>query len=455
MLKSGPIPVKNKCLYFIALIGLTFIATGSAFIVQLYRLFNYYSAETVSLLTGGLYYLLQAGGIGIAALLFKKSPAFAGGRKLPFIASLITLACALAAVFSSSANIINFCGLLMNFAIGILSGCYLTRLVTDIPWQRRGIVFGCAYAIGSIGTWLLSLPGGGKFLHSYTSIIPISLLMLVSILLLGFLNPPQKPSREEKYRAACPAKGLIYLAAAVLFLLSLLNTLGFSFPLQSAAGSVYIEFTRAFYAGGLIIAGIISDKNRRWGAICCMAALAFPFAALALGSSYAGETLTWVLAYFFLGFFAVYRILVFADISAKTGFLSLAALGLLGGRLGDAAGALGAAFLPFTPLIIFCGLIFILVIILFFYLYQRLYISAPNPLEAERRRLEIYAARFKLSQREREILNLIARGLSNSEIAAALYITESTVKFHTGNIFKKTGRGNRTELSADFQLGEY
>lgn len=41
--------------------------------------------------------------------------------------------------------------------------------------------------------------------------------------------------------------------------------------------------------------------------------------------------------------------------------------------------------------------------------------------------------------------------MSNTEIARALYITESTVKFHVGNIFKKTGFSSRLELIADYR----
>lgn len=38
-------------------------------------------------------------------------------------------------------------------------------------------------------------------------------------------------------------------------------------------------------------------------------------------------------------------------------------------------------------------------------------------------------------------------GMSNAEIANALYITESTVQVHIGNIFKKTGFSDRLEAS--------
>src|SRR5690606_36160514 len=97
-------------------------------------------------------------------------------------------------------------------------------------------------------------------------------------------TPPPAMEGSGYIHAGLNTKG-IWLAAAVLFLLSMENTLGFAFPLRGAADSVYIEFTRIFYGAGLIMAGLVSDRNRRWGAICCLAALAFPFAAMALGSN--------------------------------------------------------------------------------------------------------------------------------------------------------------------------
>jgi len=50
-----------------------------------------------------------------------------------------------------------------------------------------------------------------------------------------------------------------------------------------------------------------------------------------------------------------------------------------------------------------------------------------------------------LTQREREVLDLMSQGLSNEDIAQRLYISERTVKFHTGNIYSKLGVKNRTE----------
>lgn len=48
-----------------------------------------------------------------------------------------------------------------------------------------------------------------------------------------------------------------------------------------------------------------------------------------------------------------------------------------------------------------------------------------------------------LSEREREVLTLIASGASNAEIAQTLYVSERTIKGHVGNIFAKLGARDR------------
>jgi len=55
--------------------------------------------------------------------------------------------------------------------------------------------------------------------------------------------------------------------------------------------------------------------------------------------------------------------------------------------------------------------------------------------------------RAQLSQREREIIILIAQGYKNKEIAEKMFITEQTVKNHLHNVFAKLGVSDRLELA--------
>jgi len=52
-----------------------------------------------------------------------------------------------------------------------------------------------------------------------------------------------------------------------------------------------------------------------------------------------------------------------------------------------------------------------------------------------------------LTDRELEVLRLVAEGATNSQIARELWVTEPTVKFHLSNTYRKLGVANRTEAT--------
>ena len=52
-----------------------------------------------------------------------------------------------------------------------------------------------------------------------------------------------------------------------------------------------------------------------------------------------------------------------------------------------------------------------------------------------------------LSAREVEVLRLVAKGLTNAQIAAELFISPRTVNAHVRNMLSKTGAANRVELA--------
>ncbi len=75
-------------------------------------------------------------------------------------------------------------------------------------------------------------------------------------------------------------------------------------------------------------------------------------------------------------------------------------------------------------------------------LSQGLIVGAPHLLfESESEPIE----RGPLTERELEVLGLLARGLANKQIAVELGISEHTVKFHVSSIYTKLDVTNRTE----------
>jgi DNA-binding CsgD family transcriptional regulator len=58
-----------------------------------------------------------------------------------------------------------------------------------------------------------------------------------------------------------------------------------------------------------------------------------------------------------------------------------------------------------------------------------------------------------MSARECEVLRWVARGLTNAEVAAALYVSESTVRKHLQNVYRKLGVVTRTAAVARLQAG--
>lgn len=70
---------------------------------------------------------------------------------------------------------------------------------------------------------------------------------------------------------------------------------------------------------------------------------------------------------------------------------------------------------------------------------RRALAAGPRPSSA--------TAPVPLTDRERDVLRLVAAGRSNAEIARELFIGVTTVKTHVGNVMSKTDSRNRVQLA--------
>lgn len=80
--------------------------------------------------------------------------------------------------------------------------------------------------------------------------------------------------------------------------------------------------------------------------------------------------------------------------------------------------------------------------------------SALAPAVADRLLARVRAPRVRLTAREIEVLTLVADGVTNAGIAAALHLSAATVKSHLVHVFTKLGASSRTAaVSAARELG--
>ena len=122
------------------------------------------------------------------------------------------------------------------------------------------------------------------------------------------------------------------------------------------------------------------------------------------------------------------------------------------GRAGDAVGEAFCLLLSghMKWLIGLTAALFMVAVFVFFRVYGKLYVPEIRQEQSEKEKFMRFAVAHDLSSRERDMLRLLLEGKTNVEIAAALSISENTVKFHIRNLLQKTGCRNRNELIASY-----
>lgn len=439
----------------IATIFLCFLLTSTAWLSWEYHLLEQTLPVPSELLTMGIGYLLQAAGIGVFALLVRHRQPLAD-RIFP-VSLAAHLLCLIPAVMSPyPAGSLAF-GFLMNLVCGVIAGYYLYGLTRKVPAERTAKVFSVGYGLAILASWLLTLVGGRGVYNS-------AKIVIICIVLTAAALVSDRFFREKEGQESAPAgttgtkrrgaagKDLLWMLGVLVLLFSLVNSSGFAFPAADLGRAVNLELSRLVYAAGLIIAGIVTDRNRKHGAICALAALVIPFIILALQGETLPVVVFWVLSYFTFGFYSVYRVILFSDYAAERDMLFLSGLGLMLGRVGDAFGEMIcialAGHLPVQVAV--TALLFAGATAIFFKVYNVLYVPETERVLSEREKFHYFAMEHDLSAREQDVLRLVLEQKTNAEIADSLFISENTVKFHVKNLLQKTGRKNRKDLAAAY-----
>jgi len=432
-----------------AVIFLGFLLTSTGHLAWMYRLMELTSADISYQLSTVAGYALQAVGIGIFALLLKLKRK--SSRLIFIISTLGYTACLFPAILSGSFAFSAVFGLLLSLLCGVIAGYYLYEL-TESGGEHRAALFGIGYGAATIGSWLLSVIGGSLYYGKGVLII----CSVLAVLSLGAAFIKAQPSESEQITADSKPKiklsRLLLLCGGVVLLFSLVNNIGFAFSASAVQGGLRVEFSRLFYAIGLIGAGFVTDKSRKYGAVCALAALVIPFIVLALRGELISTAVFWAIGYFAFGFYSVYRVILFSDIARDRGIIYLSGFGLLIGRIGDSIGSEFNALLSGSELalVVCAAVLFIGSVFLFIRLFQIMYAPAAHS-KNEREIFDDFSLSYNLSARERDVLRLLLDDKTNKEISEEICVSENTIKFHVRNLLKKTGCKSRVELKTVYR----
>ena len=446
---------KNDCIY-IAILALQFLVCGSVYISQVYHLLNFYSEDMVLIIGMRWNYFAQAFGMLIFILLFLKVPKYVGNRIS--YALLIAVGTIITAISLHTYNgtVALFFTIIYNIIIGLSSGYALTTLTSHVSKIKLGLAFGLAYAIGSVGTYLISVIDEGDFLKTKNVVIVYLIINIINIIILYFSqNIPCTTKAYSKSKTKYVKRNisenihLYILILLIIILVNSINALGNNFQMAAIAnGKASLPFSRAFYAISLLSAGLISLRSRKYLALTTFASLLFPVVTIILAGdpSLASGLLT--ITYLFLGFVAVYRSLMFMDIAAgDNNLLAFACVGLMLSRLVEAGSTWFSSINITDKLLaaIIFAVLFALLLFVFFIYVQKMYQSSSYEATVEDKLMR-FAQKYNLTSREKEVLPLLTKGTPNREIAKLMFISENTVKFHIKNLLQKTGCPDRTDL---------
>ena len=438
--------MKKNITFISTFIGFLFFLISSQYLSWEYSLYDYFDYFNVDLIAQFLGELLQGLGILIFCIYLKisdKRPAI--NIEFGSLLSINFLLSILAMISHKQILSVGF-GFLMNLSIGMLYAWYVAFIVDIVSSNYYGLSFGLGNGIACIFSYILYLiDDSHKFVSSSSCLYFYGIISVFIFFLI--IKKPAGITRQKGSEDISRTDLLLYIC--FILLLNIVHGLGYYLPNSDTANAnISIEVFRLFYAVGLVIAGFIIDRNRKTGFLLCMVALAFSSAMPLLHESEFGVYLVWIITYLTAGIISVYRTISFLDIANATGKIFWAPVGLLLGRIGYPLGEFVRASIEGNSALLLVAISLVYALSIIF--AALIFVSKSTELQSSAEEVtdfhSIFVEKYGLSSREIQILDEILSLHSNKEIAASLFITEATVKFHVGNLYKKTNCKNRNEL---------
>ncbi len=457
----------------VLLVAVTFasfmFATGTYFL-WIYKLLEHISGTTSDYYSEVYAYLAHAIGLLLITALIKyKRKLLESSFFFPLILFVVTLLSIFLA-HSDSYVVIAVLGLIESVFVGMILGTHFYLLSSRLDPQKSCLLFGISYAIATVATGVVSLIDRGKFVASPASNI---LYAILAVMTAAFWIAIKKiehqvgkaadsvndSSGQSTLSHVSINRSTVIMCAVMILLMWSVQSIGFYFPIDIALDS-YInpEILRIPYAIGLIVAGYINMRSKKVGSILCLICLAYPFFAILFADQKEVSVLLYSITHIFIGFYTLFRFGLFAHFSKfmdQNGkkLICVCCYGIFFGRLGEAIGSFIGLKFSGNPLLLMAleALAFVMTILLFVLSYIKLFTPVPEVVKSHDEIIGALKTDYDLSRRETDVLNLLLDGLTNSDIADNLYVSENTVRFHVSNILKKTSCSSRNEVMKLFE----
>jgi len=457
---------KRPVLLQVILIALSAALFQSTFDIVYFRLGAVRAAETMAVVDWSVANLAQALGMAAIGLAMWRLPELIKSQRILLPVVAVSLLSLVGLYFAASPAAMLSVGVILLLANGVITGDTLISVARSESRAYYGRIAGFGLALGMVGEYVaVGIIGrgtatGGLFI--FTAALIVTTTMASRLVGSNAESVAQSYGSSTNPLTGKPIRKIVLATCAVAALVFMIALLGIYRPRLVIPDLMdRLAFMQGLLVFGALAIGPVLDWSRRSGAVIMMSSLMLALVSVTF-VNYAIEgtgtviALSASLGYALLGGAVVFVMVAFFDISSSArALLPLAVAGLAIRSTIEAVVMVvpdGLMTNPLAASLLLSSLLAPAVsffVVVLGYLYSlnppESLFHSPQPLTPEDR-TQAFSVKHNLSLREREILELLLDKKSNPQIAAELFISENTAKFHVRNILKKSGCSSRTDV---------